>query len=63
MDIKTIENDHYIYYEDGRIYSKCKKSFLKFHKTKNGYLLFSDYSEKPKKSKRVNRVIYEKIIK
>ena len=36
-EIKGFENNYTIY-DDGRIYSKCTKRFLKPHLNKNGYL-------------------------
>ena len=52
--------DNYLIYENGKIYSKKQKKFLKF-KDINGYKSIGLYNEKEKKQKYflVHRIIYE----
>lgn len=61
IGFKTFRDyDNYLIYENGEIYSKKQKKFLKF-KDINGYKSIGLYNEKEKKQKYflVHRIIYE----
>lgn len=55
-----VEDEFYIFYMDGQIFSKRYKRFIKPSKNKFGYLYFTDCNYKPRKKKYIHRTIYEK---